>query len=49
MKEESVSEKKSWKNFLKKIPENKFSEKMFEKNLRVFDTLYELRKKVKMD
>ena len=31
----------------KKIPENKFSEKMFEKNLRVFDTLYELRKKLK--
>ena len=49
MKEESVSEKKSWKNFLEKIPGNKFSEKMFEKNLRVFDTLYELRKKVKMD
>ena len=38
MKEESVSEKN---------PENKFSEKMFEKNLRVFDTLYELRKKLK--
>ena len=42
-----------WKKFLKKLLEKnsrkQISEKMFEKNLRVFDTLYELRKKVKMD
>ena len=38
-----------WKKILKKLLEKnsrkQISEKMFEKNLRVFDTLYELRKK----
>ena len=50
MKEESVSEKKI-KIFCEKISRKQICQKNFQKKffLRVFDTLYELRKKVKMD
>ena len=37
------------KKLLEKMPENIFFRKNIRKKLKVFDTLYELRKKVKMD